>query len=167
MKNLTCLASFICIFSLSSCSRYYLTCDRQSRNTSYLASSFVGSPDPLSHAPINGEQLVLAWHVPSSFENKAHIELHLTYWDYTQEVLNITVKDRLGRYTLENLGASFEKNKGIIAYKAVMTDPKGKVFQTWEHQLYTKLIDVSDAPKPIKEDSVNIDSDPWDWEDTL
>lgn len=152
---------------LSSCSRYYLTCDRQSRSGSFLASSFVGSPDPLKNSPINGEQLVISWHVPSSFENKAHVELHLTYWDYTQEIVNFTVKERLGQYTLENLGATFDKNKGIIAYKAIMTDPQGKLFQTWQHQLYTKLIDVSEDEKSIKEDPVQTESDPWDWENTL
>lgn len=157
--------SFTCL--MSSCSRYYLTCDRQARNNAYLASSFVGSPDPLKNAPINGEQLVIAWHVPSSFQNKANVELHLTYWNYTQDVVRFTVKERLGQYTLENLGASFDKNKGIIAYKAIMTDPNGKIYQTWQHQLYTQLIDVSDGEKAIKEDPVQTESDPWDWDNTL
>lgn len=161
------IAPFVCMMSLSSCSRYYLTCDRQSRNGSYLASSFVGSPDPQATAAINGEQLVLAWHVPRSFENKAHVKLYLTYWDYTEQEIDFTIKQRLGRYSLENLGQAFEKNKGIIAYKAVMTDPDGKVYQTWEHQLYTKLIKFSDTESNLKEDPVQVDAEPWDWDSTL
>lgn len=152
----------------SSCSRYYLTCDKQARNLNYLASSFVKSPDPTPEDQITGEQIVVAWHVPKSFENKAKCQLFLTYWDYTQDLVEFPIKERLGQYCLENLGQQFDKNKGVIAYKAVLTDPSGEVYQTWEHQLYTKLISISEEETPeLKEDLVRPDEDPWDWESSL
>ena len=152
----------------SSCSRYYLTCDRQARNVNYLASSFVKSPDPTPLDQITGEQIVVAWHVPRAFEKKAVCQLFLTYWDYTQDMVEFTVQERLGQYCLENLGEQFEKNKGVIAYKAILKDPDGHVYQTWEHQLYTKLISISEEEAPeLKEDLVKPDEDPWDWESSL
>jgi hypothetical protein len=167
-KRMKTLILSVCLVSLgSSCSRYYLTCDKQQRNQEYLASSFTKSPDPTKVDLIKGEQLVVAWHVPRSFENKATCNLDLTYWDYTQESLSFIIKDRLGQFCVENLGPEFQKNKGIIAYKAVLKDPEGKVYQTWTHQLYTELINVSEEEAEIDEDPVKVDEDPWDWESSL
>jgi len=167
MKRFLILAFSCSSLFLTSCSRYYLTCDRQSRHKDYLASSFAKSPDPISKEEITGEQLVISWHVPKSFENKAECELYITYWDYTQESITFTLKDRLGQYPIENLGQGFEKNKGIIAYKAILKDPEGKVFQTWQHQLYAPLITISDEEVDLKEDSMDEENDLWEWESSL
>jgi hypothetical protein len=137
------------------------------RNTEYLASWFVQSPDPTPESLIKGEQIVVSWHVPKHFEHKAVCQLELTYWDFTQEQVEFTLCDRLGSYCLENLGQSFQKNKGVIAYKATLKDPKGSIYQTWEHQLFTPLINISEDEVDLKEDPVIGDDDPWDWESSL
>jgi hypothetical protein len=160
------LASLSSLF-LTSCSRYYLSVDKQIRNRDFLASTYVGSPDPTPTECITGEQIVVAWHMPRSYVNKATCELELTYWDYTQDMIEFTIKERLGQYCLENLGQNFEKNKGVISYKAVIKDPEGKITQVWEHQLYTKIIHVSEDEIEINEDAVETDDDPWDWETSL
>lgn len=160
------LFSAFCV--LSSCSRYYLTIDKQRTSVADVASKFTGSPDPeAKENELKGEELVVTWHLPRNFENKAVCQLDLTYWDYTQETINFVIEDRLGRFALKNIGDNFDKNKGIIAYKAVLKDPSGNVYQTWEHQLYTKIIQISDEEPEIKADPLKPDEDPWDWETSL
>ena len=39
--------------------------------------------------------------------------------------------------------------------------------ETWQHQLFTKIIHVSDEEIEVKEDPVTSDDDPWDWESSL
>lgn len=153
---------------LTSCSRYYLTVDKQKTSVADIASRFTRTPDPdADEAALKGEVLEVSWHLPRSFENKAECELALTYWDFTQQTINFKIRERLGRYALKNIGADFDKNKGIIAYKAILKDPEGKVYQTWEHQLFTKIIQISEDEPEIRQDSIKLDDDPWDWESSL
>lgn len=168
MKFLIKASSIIFCLMTTSCSRYYLSVDKQKSSAADIASRFTRSPDPDDNpALLKGEILEVSWHLPRAFENKAQCVLELTYWDYTQDTINFTIKDRLGRYSLENLGETFDKNKGIIAYKATLMDPNGKVYQTWEHQLFTNIIHVSEEEPDIKQDSIKLDDDPWDWESSL
>jgi hypothetical protein len=152
----------------SSCSRYYLTVDKQKTSVADVASRFTRTPDPdADEGALKGEILEVSWHLPRSFENKAECELMLTYWDYTQETIHFKIQERLGRYDLKNIGEDFDTNKGIIAYKAVLKDPEGKIYQTWEHQLFTKIIQISEEEPELRQDSIKLDDDPWDWESSL
>lgn len=151
-----------------SCSRYYLTVDKQKTSVADIASKFTRTPDPeAEEEALRGEVLEVSWHLPRLFEDKAQCELELTYWDYTQETIHFTIHERLGRYALKNIGDTFDKNKGIIAYKATLRDPQGKVYQTWEHQLFTKIIQIAEEEPEIKQDSIKLEDDPWDWESSL
>lgn len=153
---------------LTSCSRYYLTVDKQKTSVADIASKFTQTPDPeADEFSLKGEILEVSWHLPRLFEHKAECELELTYWDYTQATIHFKIDERLGRYALKNIGQDFDKNKGIIAYKAIVKDPEGNIYQTWEHQLFTKIIHISEEEPEIKQDSVKLDDDPWDWESSL
>jgi hypothetical protein len=161
------LFSTALLFFASSCSRYYLNCDRQKRDTSYLASSFTQAPDPTNPFDATGEQLVITWHIPQEFVEKAQCVVDMTYWDYTQKQISFTLNDRLGAYRLKNLGKSFEDNKGLVAFKAVILDPNGQVYKTWEHQLYCPIINVQhDEKEEIDQDNVD-EEEEWDWDSSL
>lgn len=161
------LFSIALIFSTSSCSRYYLNCDKQKRDTSYLASSFTQSPDPTSVLDATGEQLVITWHVPTEFVKKATCVVDMTYWDYTQKQISFVLNERLGAYRLKNLGTSFESNKGLVAFKAVILDPKGNIYKTWEHQLYCPIITVNNEEKEEMDQDLVDEEQEWDWDSSL
>lgn len=130
---------------LSSCEKYYLSVMQQKMSREYLASTPIGSPDPLQEDPPVGQMLVIDWFVPISIiEEKAHIQLYVLYRDHTEKMFCYPMEHRLGYVTYCLLGKEFEEKKGLLTYRAEIVTENGVVYREWKHQLWVQLIDLKE-----------------------
>ncbi len=135
------------LLSFAGCKRYYLEVAQQIVNREYLASSYIGSPDPLLCHPPYGRQLIVSWQVPKEvLAQNPHIELRVITWDYHEERISYPITSQRGYelYTLVN--KEFEQTGGILTYKADLITQEGCVFRTWKHQLWVDLITIEEQP---------------------
>lgn len=129
------------LFFLSSCSRYYLSVEKEKMDLNHLSSVAVGTPDPRQNHPPVGERLIVEWYVPSAVMKKnPHIHLTLLYWNFEEESVTLPIKHRLGNTTFDLLDQKYLQNKGILAYKAEIVEEDGTIYRTWKHQLWVKII---------------------------
>ncbi len=130
---------------LVGCSRYHVDVHQQKINASYLASSYVGSPDPRQEHPPLGEMLVIDWLLPQDLlEEHPSVMLHVIYWNNTEKSYNWPIKRRKGYLTLAVLDEEYEQTGGFLTYRAEIITQNGQVFRDWKHQLWVNLIKVEE-----------------------
>jgi hypothetical protein len=125
----------------SSCQQYYLSICQEWVDVRYLASTYVGTPDPRQDHPPIGQMLILDWRVTKEiFQKNPEIVLDLIFWDYTTRQVHIPIKRRMDFATYRLFNEDYEKTGGILTYKAKIVTQDGMVFREWKHQLWVNLI---------------------------
>ncbi len=148
---------------LSSCSRYYLSVEKEKVNATYLASSVVNTPDPRSKNPPLGEKFIVEWYLSKAIMKKhPYINLDVLYWNYTQERIKLPIKNNLGYATYDILGDAFFSKKGVLAYKAEIVDEEGTVVKTWKHQLWVNVIKPQDDVIPTNEELQDVENESFE-----
>ncbi len=129
--------------TFSGCKRYYLEVAQQVINRDYLASTHVGSPDPLQCNPLYGRQLIISWQIPQEILNEnPHVDLDIIFWNYTEERITYGVDAKRGYVLYTLAGSEYERMKGILSYKARLVTQNGRVYRDWEQQLWVDLIQI-------------------------
>ncbi len=125
------------------CSHYYLDVQREQIDRRYLASTFVGSPDPRQDNPPFGQLITIEWKIPEEIlERDPLIVFDLIYGDFTEGRFEYPVQHSWGHKSFEFLNPEYEEKKGIIAYRAQMILDDGEIYLTWEHQFWVNLINI-------------------------
>ncbi len=102
-----------------------------------LASTKVGTPDPRQKDPPDGQKLLVAWDFPKSqFEEGLTVRAKIRFWDESEEVVEWEVERRRDGRALD-----FEKKK-ILTYQVEVVGKEGGILEVWEHQFWTKWIEV-------------------------
>lgn len=126
---------------LTSCGKYYLSMCQQKVDATYLASFGAHTPDPRLENPPMGQQLIIDWRIPPRILKKnPTINLDVIYKNHTQKSFEYPIHKRMGWVTYNLLDKEFEKKKGILSYRAELVTEDGKVYKSWVHQLWVKLI---------------------------
>ncbi|WP_194848456.1 hypothetical protein [Candidatus Neptunochlamydia vexilliferae] len=132
---------FILLLLLCGCEKYYVSIKREIINRESLASTFVGSPDPLQADPPRGQELLLEWRLPRrGFSSDLTLVLDILYKDHSQETVCYPVTRKRGVVTFSLLGEKFQETKGFLTYKATIQTPDGEVLKEWKQQLWADLI---------------------------
>ncbi len=132
---------FFLVVILAGCQRSYLSLSQEKVDARYLASTYVGTPDPRQDDPPMGQRVIINWFVPAKIlEKQPRIDLHLLFWDYTQRMVTYPLEKQTGSKVYFLLGKDFEQTKGILTYKAEIVTEDGRVFSEWKHQLWVELI---------------------------
>lgn len=140
-----CLIAGMAIVLFAGCRPYYLSICQEWVDDRYLASTHVNTPDPRREHPPVGQLLILDWRVPRDvFQKKPVIVLDLILWDYTTRQVRIPIRHRMDFATWRLLDEEYGKTGGILTFKAEIVTEDGVVFREWKHQLWVKLITVSD-----------------------
>lgn len=143
---------------VSSCSRYYLTIEKERLSKDSLASSTIGSPDPRLANPPLGERLIIEWYIPKDLISKhPKVVLDVIYWNYTEQTIEFALDRNLGYKTLDLEGKDFEQKQGYLAYKAKLITDDGKCFRVWKHRMWVNLIDVRQEEIPAKKEDFEAD----------
>ena len=142
---------------LAGCYQNHFYVQQQAIDRSYLASSHVGTPDPRQEHPPTGQQLSVNWEFPRSlFEQRLHLVLTVRFWDSTQVTLVRPISRRRGDEIFFFPNHPSELQKKILTYKVEAISEEGKVMGCWEHQFWTKLIDIGERESISSAQSSNI-----------
>lgn len=135
---------FSILFLLSSCAseRLYVQSDYFSNED--LASFYAKTPDPRQEGKFIGQQLLMGWSLPREYMSKPELRLELTlrYRNREQVVKRFPLKKRKGQISYRLKNDEFLEKKGILTYRLQVVSDKDQVLETWEHQLWTNLLDV-------------------------
>lgn len=139
----------LCMISLLfGCEKYGLLVRQQKVDSGYLASTHIGSPDPSQANPPSGELVIVEWWVPRELlEKKPKVILHMIYWNYSEEIIEFPIDQRVGYEVFRIYQQKFAETGGILTYMAQIVDKNGEVFQQWKHQLWVNLIHITDEDK--------------------
>ena len=130
---------------LASCGKQYLTVHQERIDRDFLASTFVGSPDPLQKAPPLGQRLILSWDFPLSlYREELTLFLTIRFWDNTEEKIAFAPERKRGirTYFFENMEEL--QSKKLLTYLVEAKNRQGKTVSTWQHQLWCTLIEIED-----------------------
>lgn len=133
---------------LSSCYKDNLYVQQEWVDKSYLASSYVKTPDPRDKKPQIGQKIIISWDFPlSEYKKDLTIVLFVRFWNQTQKELTYKIERKRG-YTdffFENINR--EQNKKILTYRLDVVDKNNEIIRTWKHQLWTKQINIDNEEK--------------------
>ena len=109
---------------------------------SYLASSHIRTPDPRQEDPPIGQRLLVSWDFPRSiFEKRLQLSLTVRFWDDTQETFQQPIERRRD-YATFFFHQEEGRDRRILTYRVQAISENGEKVGEWEHQFWTKLIDV-------------------------
>lgn len=136
------LPIFFLIFS--GCNHYGLMVHQQHININSLASTHVGSPDPLHCCPPTGKMVVLEWWIPSMIlKCEPRLILHLIFWNFTERTIEYPITSKIGYHTFDLIDEDFITTGGILTYKAEIVTYDGEIYREWKHQLWVELIQMN------------------------
>lgn len=158
----------IALFS-SGCQKYYISISQDKIDKEYLASSYVGTPDPRQANPPRGDRLIVEWKVPSELlEENPTLHLQIIYRNYTESCFVYPMPHRVDYIVYTLVGEEYKEKKGILSYRAEILKEDGTVFREWKHQLWTRLIQIE--PEPVLQSTeTEGEKDNWherEWDET-
>ena len=109
----------------------------------FLASSHIRTPDPRQENPPEGQRLLVSWDFPRSvFEKRLQLSLTVRFWDDTQETF-VQPIERKRDYAVFFFPKDAEgADRRILTYQVHAISEKGEIVGSWDHQFWTKLIEV-------------------------
>jgi hypothetical protein len=153
MKRVLFILTFL---ALSSCYKDYLYVQQEWIDKDFLASSHIGTPDPRSQNPPKGQRLLVAWDFPKSiFRQKLSFFLTVRFYDQTQKVFFLSVKEKRGVESFYFPNLLDEKAKNILTYRLVALNENGTIVAQWKHHFWTTLIDVDQEEEESEKASAN------------
>lgn len=110
----------------------------------FLASSHIRTPDPRQENPPVGQRLLVSWEFPrSTFAKELELFLTVRFWDDTQETFSQRMERRrdFTAFFFPS-DATGGKDRRILTYRVQAIAKTGEIVGEWDHQFWTKLIDV-------------------------
>ncbi len=130
--------------SITSCYKNHLYVQHDKLNKDYLASTYVGTPDPRLKHPPEGQRISVAWDFPLSlFRKDLSLILTVRLWDNTQDVFTSKVEVKRGYKIYMFQDDSVQKSKRILTYKVDVVSPDGQIVDQWKHQFWKKQIKIN------------------------
>lgn len=109
-----------------------------------LASAYVGTPDPALQYPLEGEKLLIRWHLPANhYSYPLTLVLKIRYRNHTSSQHFYTIPARFGYFTHLLSAEECRERIGILAFQAKLYSGDYCI-ATAEHQLWSELIAISD-----------------------
>jgi hypothetical protein len=130
---------------LTGCEKYSIAIRRETVDRTSLASTYVGSPDPMQKAPPFGQRLVLQWNLPDNLlEEPPIVTLSMIFRNYTQKNIEFPITARRGQYIFNLLDEEYGYTGGFLTYKAELRDGEGTLLKSWKQRLWFDLIEMDE-----------------------
>lgn len=110
----------------------------------HLASSHVETPDPRK-CTFYGQQLIINWKLPQrcrSLED-LHVLLTVRYGTHEMDEVKIPICRLSGQHVYRLMACEYRERCGIVTYKVEIVG-NGQVLHTWNHQVWTELIEFEE-----------------------
>jgi len=129
----------------SCCEGGHLSIQNEYLTYDYLASVQIDSPDPRRCAPFCGQQLIVGWRIPKCWMclSDLHIVLCLRFRNLEMREIEIPIRRRFNDYVFRIINNEYFRTNGILTYRAELRSGD-EVLDTWTHQVWTRLIDLSE-----------------------
>ena len=129
-------------FFLSSCTQNHFYVQQEKRDRTFLASSRVHTPDPRQYHPPEGDALLIYWDFPLNLlEKELELVAKVRLYNGKEEIVIRPILRAIDHYSI------FFPGQKILTYLVQGVSSKGEVVGEWEHQFWTKWIDLDDIPK--------------------
>ena len=138
--------ALLCI-GLFGCSREHLFVQSDYMTHDYLASTFVGSPDPMKDQDWIGQRLIVGWSVPKEYLEKRDIRLDLVlrYRNREEAIISFPLVERSGKYVYRLLKDDYREKRGLLTYQARIVAGENEILDKWTHQIWADILDVEIA----------------------
>jgi hypothetical protein len=142
MKHYIKLAASLLLL-LCSCQTEHISVQTHYLSRSNLASFYIGTPDPQLHFPLVGQRLLMEWSLPKTYLDYLNLRFHIVvrFGDRSELVEWLPVQVRKGYYYYDLRDQAFIDKMGIKTYKVDLF-ADDQLIETWEHQLWTELIQI-------------------------
>ncbi len=143
---------FVLFFLITSCYKNYLYVHHEKMDRTYLASTYIGTPDPRQKHPPDGQRISISWDFPLSIyrENLTMITT-IRFWDNKQDVFVHKISSKRGYISYKFQDNTENKTKKILTYKVDVLNEDGDLVDQWKHQFWKELIKIN------KEEGINLD----------
>lgn len=133
---------------LTGCSMENLSIHTEYINKEHLASYHIDTPDPLLLNPPIGQRLVIQWNILRKYRcyDESYLILRIRFRNRQEEIKKIPIDLMIGFYCYDLLNEDFIKKKGILTYKVDLIRD-GLTIETWQHQLWVELIELTPLPE--------------------
>jgi hypothetical protein len=137
-------------------------------DVSYLASTYVDSPDYRQKNPPNGQRISIAWDFPLSlYRENLTLVLTVRFWDNRQDVFVYKIPRKRGYTYYKFYDDSNDKEKRILTYKVDIINEDGVLVDQWKHHFWKELIEINKDENEkrqndlnhIQDEEININSD--------
>ncbi|MBU6383394.1 MAG: hypothetical protein KGR16_03665 [Verrucomicrobia bacterium] len=130
---------------LTCCYKDHLYVQQEWVDRNFLASTHVNTPDPRQACPPEGQRLLIAWRFPMNMVDAGlSLDLTVRLWDNQEEHFIRPITQSHGHAAF-----NFFDHKRILTYKIDILNAQGEVIEVWEHQFWTKLIDVDRSSSAV------------------
>lgn len=141
---------------ITSCYKNYLYVHHEKMDSTYLASSHVGTPDPRKKHPPEGQRISIAWDFPLSvYRENLTLITTVRFWDNKQDVFVCKIPRKRGYVCYKFQDDTENKAKKILTYKVDVFNEDGILVDQWKHQFWKELIKIN-KDEDMK---INIDED--------
>jgi len=133
------------LFFLVSCSNSKLTVYNQTLNQQFLASFHAKTPDPRNTENFIGQRLVVRTSVSEKQMKKHHFlaKVHIQYGNRSQKTIEFILQKGSNDFIIALMNEEFKRLKGMTTYKVELFKD-GQLDDQFEHQLWSKIIDLDD-----------------------
>jgi len=115
---------------------------RQERvDAKFLASSWVGTPDPRKKSPPTGQRLLVSWAFPKSlFDQELQLRIRVKLWDQTEHLILRDVKYRTDSMAYFMEDKTEDESKRILSYLIEVFNIDGEIVTVWKHPLWVETL---------------------------
>ncbi len=147
------------LICLASCYKDHLYVQQEWVNASFLASHHVGTPDPRSENPPEGQRLLVAWHFPRCLlEERLTLFVTVRLWDQTEEITIRPIERRRGSFAFDYPNPGDCLDRRILTYKMEVFTESGELVEEWKHHFWTEQIELQrsnvSVSSQLKQESV-------------
>ncbi len=142
----------ILLISCVACQKQRLIVETYFLDKSSLASSWVGTPNPLQHCPTTGQELIISWRLPDEFRDHDDLRLVLTlrFGNREDAKVEVPICRFRGNFRYRLVDQEYWDVCGIMTYKVELY-AGDCLLDSWYHQIWSEMIDLEsyDAEEKI------------------
>ncbi len=130
---------FVSLFS--SCYKNHLYVQSQVVDREFLASTYVGTPDPRQAHPPVGQRLSVGWNFPTDlFDQELTLVCTVRLWNQEEVERELVMESKRGAESF--FFPAPDPEHRILTYRVDVRNCAGEIVETWKHHFWTELIEV-------------------------
>jgi len=132
---------------LSGCYKNHLYVQQEWVDANFLASHYVGSPDPRTLDPPEGQRLLVAWRFPRClFDEQLSFLITVRLWDNSEKIFVQPIERKSGSLAYYFPDKDCEIDHRILTYKIEVFNARGEIVEEWKHHFWRELIELHTEP---------------------